>query len=244
MSEPEFDRERRAAARSVRESHLMVRLFIALGVLTIAAGCYFTVVDTMFLASASTAEGRVVDYEESASPKENGRTEYSYQRIVGYTVDGVDYRKRESGASSSEPAIGDAVTVYYDPDDPQHAMIDAFMRKWLGPLAIIFGVLWTALFAAIQRWTRRKQGERERTAFHGARIPLTVTDLRDSEWRDDDGNTRRAVVATMTGTDSGTGEARVFTRSYEGRWRHRRAPALGAPYVAFVDDSGAIIIPA
>ncbi|GIZ97033.1 hypothetical protein TTY48_16450 [Tsukamurella sp. TY48] len=237
-----LDPQRRAAVRSVRESSLMTRIFIAVGIITVVVGCYFTVVDTVFLASSVTAQGRVVDYEESESREDDGRISYSYQRIVGYTVDGVEYRKRESGASSSEPAIGDPVTVYYNPDDPQDAMIDAFLRKWIGPLAIGFGVLWTALFGAVQRWMRRKQSQRELTAINGTRIPLSVTDLRDDESTDVEGKTHKVVVATMSGADPVTGAAREFTSRYYGWRRHRRAPALGTPYVAFVDDTGEIII--
>jgi hypothetical protein len=59
-------------------------------------------------------------------------------RAVGDEVRSLGYEVRGAGgASASEFQVGQHVTVIYDPQHPESALIDTGKGLWLGPLVLI-----------------------------------------------------------------------------------------------------------
>jgi hypothetical protein len=89
----------------------------------------------------------------------NGR---SSRVIYAYTVNGVQFKKRESCWNWLVPCpIGQAVTVYYDPANPQTCLLmdfrrEAQMSRRLGLIATIFGVALSLLVWLLIMRARRR----------------------------------------------------------------------------------------
>lgn len=60
----------------------------------------------------------------------------AYSPIVEYDVGRVHYTHHESGSSECDHAVGDTVSIIYDPDDPAHGRVDTFEHRWVFPLFI------------------------------------------------------------------------------------------------------------
>lgn len=121
---------------------LAVLAFLPLGIL-----CVVTAVADSHRADWPTAEGSVVQMLETRSyddPDEanrpNARYTTVYSPVIRYAVGGHSYTVI-SNHSSAKPtaAVGDPVTVHYDPDDPAHGVLDAgrsFVPYLLGGLGV------------------------------------------------------------------------------------------------------------
>ncbi len=110
-----------------------------------------------FIRQATTVPGTVVDLIPV------GRGTRGYHVKVAFTTlagEHITYQPLSS-ARPAPFAIGDAVTVYYDPQHPQHAKLDWFLNLWFGPLmlAVAGGVngLLSLIFAII--WYRQQRAK-------------------------------------------------------------------------------------
>ena len=104
---------------------------IVLGFGSLSGGIYWGQNRADFLAVAKTTQGRVVSMESSTS---DGST--VYYPIVKYTFphDNQSVRFKHSvGSSHPGWSTGDTVTVLYNPEDKNDAMIDDGWMNWLGP---------------------------------------------------------------------------------------------------------------
>lgn len=151
----------------IRESAL-ARFLIPAGIILIVFGVVF------FGASKrnqhykqTSAQVTSVVQEEAASTDANGnRTEATYTLDIRYTVDGKEYENDLSGMSKHE--VGDRITIYYDPADPN--MITQ-TKSLIIPLVIIAAGIGACVGGivsgvnAIRRYNRMKAQEREWT--HG-----------------------------------------------------------------------------
>ncbi|MGH6859964.1 MAG: DUF3592 domain-containing protein [Phyllobacterium sp.] len=96
-----------------------------------------------FVNSARQGRGHVVRMVEE--PTKSGRV---YKPVIEFQTAEGDRITFESSSGSAPPAyrVGEDVTVFYDPSDPQSALPDDWFALWGGPA--ILGVL-SLIFAAL-----------------------------------------------------------------------------------------------
>jgi len=102
-----------------------------------------------FKFAAERAVGRVVETSGGDAPS----------ITVEYLVrDGRNLRTESDGSIGYRNiARGEAITVFYDPSDPEYARLDLFLENWLAPLliAVVGGMVFGALafiHAQVRRW--------------------------------------------------------------------------------------------
>ncbi len=102
---------------------------ISLGL--ILAGLALFLITNSLSASDAKVQGTVVRLLGSSDRK---------APVVEYVVNGTTYEHR-SGLYSSPPAfaVGDSVTVLYDPNKPEDSRLDSYRAEWL--VAFILGVV-------------------------------------------------------------------------------------------------------
>ncbi len=109
-------------------------LFTVIGVAALGGGGYWLVHTRTFIASASIAEGEVLELIASRSDDS-----YTYRPRVRFTTADGQTIEFVASSGSNPPAydVGERVRVYYDAQTPQRAMVDGFFSLWGGPA--IFG---------------------------------------------------------------------------------------------------------
>ncbi len=116
-------------------------LFLLLG-LGLAAGAGLAVwLEISFRQRSVEAEGRIVQMIQRASTSSSGSRSTNWTPVFAFRLpDGKEVRV-EAGFSSSPPccAVGDRVTVRYDPANPSSAQMAGFLSSWL--VATILGGL-------------------------------------------------------------------------------------------------------
>lgn len=107
----------------------------------IAAGFFSVAADfikpgNLLAAKGGQAPGYVIDIVEMR----DGSDVATYRPIVRFTDNDGRLRQFGSDVSSNPPgyAIGERVTVIYDPADPSDAMIDSFRDRYLMSLGLAF----------------------------------------------------------------------------------------------------------
>jgi hypothetical protein len=142
-------------------------LFIGLGVRGV-------VTTQRFLATASTADGAVVDVDSDTHEE---TTDYNLVvRFVTASGQVVQFRSAE-GHSPPPESVGDSVRVLYDPANPQRARLDTWGGRWAEDTAkIIIGMVFFSLGAVIlvgalffPESTRARRGRRGNAAVRGRR---------------------------------------------------------------------------
>jgi len=85
-----------------------------------------------FIASASRTQGEVMRllYVESSKRNESG----TWKPLVRFKAPSGEIVEFAPSSSSSPPAyeVGETVDVFFDPNDPQDAMLDGFFSLWGG----------------------------------------------------------------------------------------------------------------
>ncbi|MBA8809722.1 DUF3592 domain-containing protein [Promicromonospora sukumoe] len=158
-------------------------LLVAVGLLVMAA-VFGTVAGVLavrtagFLADAQAVDGVVVGLDEQYSSSDEGTTRSTYHAEVAYEVGGQEHGFTDrTGTNPPRYAVGERVTVLYDPADPGDARLDAAYGYWL---ETIFGLVALALAGAgvpvLLVWGRG--AARRRLARTGQRATGTVTDVR------------------------------------------------------------------
>jgi len=115
-------------------------LLIAYGALAASAG--FLVSRTVFWIGAESAVGTVIGWQEMKNTSDTGRrlqSGHAYAAAVSFVAaDGEQHEFVADWGSESRPyQHGEQVTVLYDPNDPQQAMIRGFVAMYLGPLLLL-----------------------------------------------------------------------------------------------------------
>ncbi|MGA2539279.1 MAG: DUF3592 domain-containing protein [Terracidiphilus sp.] len=98
-----------------------------------------------FLRHSVTTQGSIVALKATHRAR---RRRITYAPVFRFQVPGSHFYTVVSNVSSSPPAFhpGESVTIHYDKDNPEHAVIDSFMQLWLGQL--VFGCV-GAVFTGI-----------------------------------------------------------------------------------------------
>ena len=152
-------------------------LMVVLGIigLGLEAGAAFSIAGTLsFRSSSRTAEGRVVDMEESLGSKGS----LLYKPVVEW--EGPDGTKRRfTGTVASSPpsyAVGDTVSVRYDPAHPGTVQFDSFMENWFVAIMLgVFGTIVTGVGAGIAIYGWRKNNRIMWLRAHGTRVQAKST---------------------------------------------------------------------
>lgn len=142
-------------------------LFLSV-ILLVGLGCLLyapvkAVKTASFIARAQSAAGKVVSYHASRGSKS---TTYAPE-VVFIAPDGrsVEFRSQIS-SGSPDYSIGQSVPVYFDPDHPTRAEINAFVPLWmpviiLTGLGLVFtaggGAFLYAIYRGIQNERRREE---------------------------------------------------------------------------------------
>jgi len=151
----------------IRESAL-ARFLIPAGVILIVFGVVFFGASKRNQHYKQTeAQVTSVELEEAASTDATGnRTEVTYLLGLKYTVGGREYEADLSGMSKYE--VGDRITIYYDPADPNRitqtkSLVIPLIIIAAGIAAVVAGII--SGVNAIRRYKNMKAQEREWT--HG-----------------------------------------------------------------------------
>jgi len=112
-------------------------LFVGLGVIFIFIGLLTAGSARRFLATALSAEGRIVDYTEDRDLDDE---QTMYTPVIEFTTAGGQVQRFSAGvSSSSKPRVGRQVTVLYDPTRPERARLRSWAALWMLP-AIFIGL--------------------------------------------------------------------------------------------------------
>ena len=121
----------------------MTTVSLLFGLALLLGGGYFLERKREFIARSVAAEGRVIENERVQWTANNGRSSSrsSYRAIVRFTDqhgEPVVYHDRVAFNPPSF-SVGRSVTIFYDPQNPQMAMIDRGAKNYLIP-GIAFGL--------------------------------------------------------------------------------------------------------
>ncbi len=154
---------------------LIGSIFSIIGLSLIATALLLGKSQQSFLRKAHTAPGTVIELVWNRSVK-------GYAPVVQYTTgDGRPITFR-SNVSFNPPAYeaGEAVTVYYDPDNPQDAQVKGPMGQWFIPglfglIGIVFAGVGGKFLVSVILGSRRKKwlmqhGQTIRATFTGVQL--------------------------------------------------------------------------
>lgn len=131
-------------------SRIIGAIIFVTGFLPLSLGVWLYLEAQDFAASATRTKGTVTELVPSAS-NDDGTT---YSAVFEFEDSTGSTRKGTSSWSSNPPAhaIGESVTVLYDPADPSDARLEQSATSWLLP--IILGVMTTFdwCFALLFLW--------------------------------------------------------------------------------------------
>ena len=149
-----------ATLGTVNRAFGVVGLFVGLALLF--GGAYFVHhahLDEFLglIAKSQTAEGTVIENRPVEVHPSSGRTlpYTSYQAIVAFADQNDRPVTLPDQIAFSPPSfrVGQKVRVFYDPQNPQHAMIDRGSKNFIIPgICLVFGGL--IVLGSIQRLTR------------------------------------------------------------------------------------------
>ena len=113
-----------------------ISLLSALGLLALGGYCYNRA--ARFKKAAVEAQGAVVELREGSGGAHSGTV---YYPVIRFADQGGQERTLYSRTGSYPPAyaVGDRVSVLYDPAAPNEAKVNSFTGLWLLPL--ILGIL-------------------------------------------------------------------------------------------------------
>lgn len=127
---------------SPRGQRVVGAIFALVGAGMLAGGLYWGWHTRQFLKTAATAPGVVVEMVASRGSKST-----TYAPVYTFTDgQGVPHKIRSS--SSSNPpsySVGETVQVFYDPQNPESALLDGWFELWGG--ATIIGGMGSIFFA-------------------------------------------------------------------------------------------------
>jgi hypothetical protein len=105
------------------------------GLALLIGGGYFVERQREFVAKSLAAEGRVIENEPVHWTSDNGRgsSHTSYRAIVSFTDRRRQAFTHRDSIAFSPPSFyaGQTVTILYDPQNPENAMIDRGAKNYL-----------------------------------------------------------------------------------------------------------------
>ena len=112
----------------------------------------------LFIANSAVAEGIVVENRPKQNYFQDGRSFTSYQAMVRFTDEQghvISYPDR-LGLHWASFSVGQTVKIFYDPHNPERAMIDRGLTNYVVPgVVIAFGGL--MVLGSLQRLSGNRQ---------------------------------------------------------------------------------------
>ncbi|MEU7145420.1 DUF3592 domain-containing protein [Nocardia sp. NPDC046473] len=143
----------RSLAAHVDSNRLAISLMTVVAILFAAAPIGY---NALFLANSQLASGTAVEQGTELSDNTKGRRPDGTSAIIEFTTAAGKTVRFDGGSPSRYTSLGQQVSVRYDPDDPDHAMVDEaflFLRLTYLPLTVAaFGV---AVLVAVA-WSMRR----------------------------------------------------------------------------------------
>ncbi|MBZ4033667.1 DUF3592 domain-containing protein [Flavobacterium sp. 17A] len=134
-------------------------VFAIIGAGLMAGAIYLYVDKQAFLEKAETVQGTVVEMIPKRSKEST-----TYSPVVSFKTKTGQTITYTSSTSSNPPSynVGESVTIFYDPADPNDAEINGFFSLWLGVL--ILGFIGTVFFligflGILFRWLKNKKAQ-------------------------------------------------------------------------------------
>jgi len=115
-------------------------LFLIVALFVLGVGLLYGNESWQLAQNGRSVAGKVVDFQQRVSDEDE---QVSYAPIVEYRIDGQTYRfAGDNYKNRPAYAIGEAVDVLYDPEEPDQARMNDFANLWGIPLALVgVGVL-------------------------------------------------------------------------------------------------------
>jgi len=116
--------------RSSKNLKYVGPIFTLIGVGVLALGVYLGMERADFLQTALPADGEVIQLNERRSDDS-----YVYYPVVSFILPGTERTltfEHDSGSNPPSYSVGEQVSVLYDPDNPQQAIIDAGLLNYMG----------------------------------------------------------------------------------------------------------------
>ncbi|WAS93182.1 DUF3592 domain-containing protein [Nannocystis punicea] len=204
---------------------LVWSLIAGLGGLFFAIGLALLAVDLEFFADARRTEGEVVHLRRNN--KGSGAPDVAYTDHLGR-----DHLYRSNIFSTPSYRIGERVTVAFDPDEPEDAVIDSPTNRWLLP-GIFGGIGFVQLCIGSFALLRRARRKREISWLlrEGQRLDATITAVtQDTSIRI---NRKSPWVIHCEATLPGEASARTFVSR---RFWYDPGPLLRGPTLTVCYD--------
>src|SRR5262245_21502806 len=127
-------------------------MFGVAGIALLAIGVFVLLRKRRFVAGAARTSGTVVGHEARTTPS-HGEDDRTVQQTLYHSIfefkDARGAQRRVTSPTGGNPqpyAEGTAVTVLFDPHDPDRAEIESFGQQWLLPAILLgLGTVFTAI---------------------------------------------------------------------------------------------------
>ncbi len=124
----------------IRNNALFLVLGI-IGIILLVAATIVSINKVKFIEGAEIAQGEIINYTLERSASKPGTTVF-YPHVRFISSDNQTIEFRSGVASNRKPyTLGSPVSVVYNPQNPEEAEINSFMRLWFLPFALSFMAL-------------------------------------------------------------------------------------------------------
>lgn len=119
----------------------LVQSLIGLGLMIFAYVIGHASFDLQF--GGHKAVGTIVDYRDVSAQKSSYKASPTFQPVVRFEANGRTYEFQDHVGMASADGKGESVSVYFDPENPQVAMVDNQLKNYIpwGPMFLIGLVL-------------------------------------------------------------------------------------------------------
>ena len=155
--------------RNVKPMKLLVLIFLIIGIVFTSMIGVFTAINLNIKNNYTPIEATIVDFSRHRSGDSD-----STLTVVEYSVDGQKYENFLNSYSSTW-AVGDRITVYYNPDNPNQVKSDipVFVGIAFGAMGIVF-IIVGSVFSVKERKLNKKK---KQLLANGLTLTATVIDF-------------------------------------------------------------------
>ncbi len=185
-------------------------IFLFVGIGTLYGSWVFYNSTKIFLKTAQTADGVVIDVISKRSSDSDGHTSYSYYPIVRYKAPSGESLQFESNYGSNPPSYnkGENVEVLFDPGDFKNARINSFLALWLGAIICgIIGTIFSLIGGGVLWYGFNKKKTNESLRLTGQRVSTDFTEVKQKNYQV---NGRSPWVVLSKWQNLRTGETHIF----------------------------------
>jgi hypothetical protein len=195
--------------------------FAAVSLILLGVAAALVISSAGFASAAERTVGTVVDldYASGSRRSSGGYSRVAYPHVTYVNeADRREYTFRDDvGSNPPAYAVGERVSVLYDPDRPGDARIDSWANRFLGAsicggLGVVFGTIGALLLIAARRRARRSAWLRD----HGRERWVAVGQIDQDFGVRVNGRSPFVVRASWRDERSG----RIHTASSDHLWEH------------------------